>query len=502
MTPEMTAEQANSQTPADSTPKASKPKTAIVVIHGMGEQQPMETLRGLVNALWVCDPDITGKRDSTIYSKPDSITGSFELRRITTRNVALENGVPKRADFFEFYWAHLMTGNTVKSVTSWLISLLIRKPTNVPVRLRLPWLVGIVLFSMTVLELALAGAKAVLPDVLTALHLPPIPAGWYLAASVFTLVFSLFSTWWLAPVAGDAARYLSPTPENVAARQTIREAGVDLLTKLHGSGNYDRIIVIGHSLGSVIGYDVLNYAWGRLSADDLLCRHEQGSRALETLGALEKAAGTLCHASQADTGAARVAYRMAQRAYQTELRRGREDLPPIWMVTDFITLGCPLSKGDVLLAKDNHDFGIRKRQRELPTCPPWLEKNDAKNKRFRFSYPIDETVRIPHHAAIFGPVVWTNVYFENFLIVFGDIISGAVAPRLGRGVLDVRLKIHGPVFRHLDYWKDPKSDPPRPWLRALRRATNLKCLDDQTLWGEQAESEEIKADDLPNQIRT
>jgi len=60
----------------------------------MGEQQPMETLRGLVNALWVCDSDITGKRDSTIYSKPDSITGSFELRRITTRNVALENGVP------------------------------------------------------------------------------------------------------------------------------------------------------------------------------------------------------------------------------------------------------------------------------------------------------------------------------------------------------------------------------------------------------------------------
>ena len=102
-------------------------------------------------------------------------------------------------------------------------------------------------------------------------------------------------------------------------------------------------------------------------------------------------------------------------------------MPPIWMVTDFITLGCPLSKGDVLLAKDNHDFDIRKRQRELPTCPPWLEKNDAKNKRFRFSYPIDETVRIPHHAAIFGPVVWTNVYFKNFLIVFGDIISGAVS---------------------------------------------------------------------------
>jgi len=90
---------------------------------------------------------------------------------------------------------------------------------------------------------------------------------------------------------------------------------------------------------------------------------------------------------------------MAQRAYQAELRRGREDLPPIWMVTDFITLGCPLSKGDVLLAKDNHDFGIRKRQRELPTCRLGLKRT-----MLRTAFPVflsnRRNVRIPHHAAI------------------------------------------------------------------------------------------------------
>jgi hypothetical protein len=86
----------------------------------MGEQRPMETLRGLVQALWTCDSDITGPHDRTIYSKPDAITGSFELRRITTRNVKLENDYQKRVDFFEFYWAHLMTGNTIKGVASWL----------------------------------------------------------------------------------------------------------------------------------------------------------------------------------------------------------------------------------------------------------------------------------------------------------------------------------------------------------------------------------------------
>ena len=33
-------------------------KTAVVVVHGMGEQRPMETLWGLVTALWTADPDI------------------------------------------------------------------------------------------------------------------------------------------------------------------------------------------------------------------------------------------------------------------------------------------------------------------------------------------------------------------------------------------------------------------------------------------------------------
>jgi len=62
----------------------------------------METLRGLVNALWVCDPDITGKRDSTIYSKPDSITGSFELRRIMTTQCGTRKWRAEACDFLSF----------------------------------------------------------------------------------------------------------------------------------------------------------------------------------------------------------------------------------------------------------------------------------------------------------------------------------------------------------------------------------------------------------------
>jgi hypothetical protein len=470
-----------------------KQKTAVIVIHGMGEQRPMETLRGLVQALWACDPSITNVRNHATYSKPDSITGNFELRRITTRNVPLEDNILKRVDFFEFYWAHLMTGNTLKGVTSWLLALLIRSPSSVPSRLFFPWLFATTLLILTIAGLTLAALKSILPDALKALNLHDIPTWWYISASTFSLIFSLFSAWWLAPIAGDAARYLSPLPDNVAARQKIREAGVDLLSKLHASGLYDRIIVIGHSLGSVIGYDVLNCAWGRLKSEDLLAVHANGAIALEALNKLERAAGELLHSEETKIGQARVNYRNNQRTYQRCLAGAQNSL---WSVTDFITLGCPLSKADVLIAKDGIDFTRRKSQRELPTSPPWLEKNDVSRKRFRFSYPVNATVRIPHHAAVFAPVVWTNIYFGNFMLVFGDIVSGRVAPQLGRGVLDVHLRIGLPVFRHLDYWKISRGAPSKPWLAVLRRAVNLKWLPDEALWSTQAEREEIEASEL------
>jgi len=200
-------------------------------------------------------------------------------------------------------------------------------------------------------------------------------------------------------------------------------------------------------------------------------------------------------------GLARSAYRAAQRTYAQALAQGQPGTPPIWLVSDFVTLGCPLSKADVLIGKDPADLRQRVAHREAPTSPPWLEKNDAVRGRFRFSYPVNAGRRIPHHAAVFGPVVWTNVYFDNFLIAFGDIISGAVAPILGRGVLDVRLKIGAPAFRHLDYWKDPSSNPPQPWLRALRRAVNLRWLDDVALWGVQAGRAEVAGDELPPRLQ-
>jgi hypothetical protein len=55
-------------------PTSSFPKQPIVVIHGMGEQVPMDTLRGFVRAVWETDSEITKNglpNPAEVWSKPD-----------------------------------------------------------------------------------------------------------------------------------------------------------------------------------------------------------------------------------------------------------------------------------------------------------------------------------------------------------------------------------------------------------------------------------------------
>lgn len=479
--PDLTAPAPLVPGPAGVPPTPAK-KTAIVVVHGMGEQRPMETLWGLVSALWTEDDAILGAPPKqfdakAIWSKPESITGSYELRRITTDFAILEHGKPKRLDFFEFYWANLMTGNTIKSVWGWLFGLLFRLPSSVPRPLLGFWVLGVMLYSISALLLALAAIHNTTFSPLA--HLPNNEVI-YAVAAVFAFVLGAIGTGWVAPVAGDAARYLSAKPDNVDARQKIREAGVNLLTKLHASAHYDRIIVLAHSLGAVIAYDVLNACFGRLSEEELKRAHAQGTPALTELAALEVAAGELVAAPADRTKLS--AYRNAQRAYQEALRHTPD--PPVWLISDFVTVGSPLSKANVLLAKDADDLKLKKARREAPTCPPWLESNEPKADFFRFSYPPGKRDRIPHHGAAFAPVVWTNIYYpSSWAVVLGDIVAGPCADQLGPGIRDIHLPMGSLGFKHLAYWSNPQAQPPSPALVQLRKAVNLCLRDEDALWG-------------------
>ena len=125
------------------------PKQAIVVIHGMGEQKPMDTIKNFAHAVWTTDTEVheNGLRDSgEIWSKPDDRTGSLELRRLTTReSTPMQEGTypgGARQDFYELYWADLSRGSTLGDVQNWVRMLLLRNPfTRVPRRMMTAWLV-------------------------------------------------------------------------------------------------------------------------------------------------------------------------------------------------------------------------------------------------------------------------------------------------------------------------------------------------------------------------
>lgn len=442
----------------------------------------MDTLRGFVDAAWRYDGDLSEAwSEGETYSKPERITGNFELRRITTRYWKPEpedRDRPRRVDFFEFYWAHLMQRNSLGSVVSWLMRLLVRQPARVPRRLLGGWVAGLVTLTA---GFTLAALTALRPD-LTQYGIPI----WTWA--VLAAVGAAFSAAWLRPVAGDAARYLSPSPGNVAARQTIREAGIDLLAKIQATGEYDRIIVASHSLGTVIGYDVLNYAWGRLDHSALAAAHLERSPTMELLGALERAAGPL---EKDPTPSSLAAYRDLQRSYFRSLSAARNaDGGALWLVSDFVTMGSPLSSADVLLARDRYALDSKVASRELPGSPPQSERSAA----VRFSYPPTARGRTPHHAAVFAPTVWTNIFYPHFLGIFGDFVSGPVAPLLGPAVRDVRVPIGSPAFRHLSYWARPRRDGSA--IRALRHALNLRGRNEHQLWGKLADANPVPADQL------
>ncbi len=432
-------------------------KQAVVLIHGVGEQVPMDTLRGFVEAVWTTDTD--AHHDSVnaeSWGKPDVASGNYELRRITTT----KNREGRRTDFFEFYWAHLMEGTTLSHVGAWAKVLIFRRPSQLPPQLRGLWWTLVLLLGLGLLVALNQVFKFVpVPDWVIA----TATAAWFVLGS--TIIGFLIH------YAGDAARYLHVAPPNIDIRRQIREAGINLLKSLHdakvGPENekkyeYDRIIVVGHSLGSIIGYDILTHLWPRYNDAPV-------PAAMPTVNPALDALETLARSSSAANWSV-TSYQTAQSAYLTELEsRGNQ-----WRVTDFITLGSPLAHGRMLLARKDAEFDRKKIEREFPICPPLLEEVDHLK---RFSYKPGK-FWVPHHAAVFGPTRWTNLYFPCRCTFLGDVIGGPVAQAFGPGICDVSVKTniwHG-IFSHTFYWTFPKNEKngkTPEWIAELRNAVRI-----------------------------
>ncbi len=513
-----------------------KPKRqAVVIVHGQGEQRPMGTLRDFIEVLWTRNPDVTPQRpetyiddegDRAFWVVPDRKAGLYELQRVTTP--ADSNG--RRTDFFELYYADLLNNTPFKNLWRWMRRLLWIDPADLPHQVRWPWslfllmtvaaamlAVGVVLSISELVHtnwlaelvrpetrvwfygIAGAAAALLLPKLTSALRFLERIPGWVIGtvvvvsvAAIFRdepvalyldalLVLIYFAVRYLLPYFGDAASYLSAQTETVQSRQDVRKRGLSLFRALHDDDSYDRVVVVAHSLGTVLAYDLVHILWGEVGPTK---DNPPEDEAVAALQAVDDFAAARLEVEWSEEDVA--AYQELQWAAFSALRKQKGDPAAAprringWKISDFVALGSPLASAQFLIAEGADDFTLMKEQRVLPTAPP-----QAYDRRMQALYDNREVgCRVSHHGAAFSAVRWHNIYdpFHPVLFFLGDPIAGPVSgrERFGPGVADipVTIKHGGPVprlFTHNHYWTETSDDwrEPAAHITTLRDAVNL-----------------------------
>jgi hypothetical protein len=446
----------------------------VVIIHGMGEQRPLDTLNEFINAGLA--PDEKGKR--VYHSRPDKVTDSYEARRYLAEP-RHANGKELRAqtEFFEYHWAHLMKGNQLADLWPTFRRILFSSPANVPPGLWVIWAIawGLIIAAAIVLlgawrrgGLDLTGIG--LDDLIRAI------AGGGIAALIVTYLIRSVLPSWLTSSFVDVVRYLDTSPRSYQVRRDVRAGIVDLLRGLHDSGRYQRIIIVAHSLGSFIAYDAISYLWGQMNdlhagpVDPDDTKPDSGASPAGLAG-LERAA------SEVNGDEATVAnYQTAQRDLWLGLRAAGNP----WLITDFISVGSPLCMADRIYTTKRSVFDAKVERLEFPVCPPENERRDANNvnKTPRWYSWNNQGRRVLHHGAPFAVVRWTNIWFPAHLGIAGDWFGGSLQRLFGPGIRDVPLTGNRPRslipgWAHALYYHFPEEVAPASVTTKLREAMEL-----------------------------
>lgn len=290
---------------------------------------------------------------------------------------------------------------------------------------------------------------------------------------------------------GDAARYLSNRPDSIEEKDQIIKQTTDLLAALHewdstrNRYRYERIVVIGHSLGSVIGYEAITAYWTQIYAQLRMSANGSAPEVLRTRATEEVehlisplvddhpfVGGTLFADSKNEPRTAE--YRVCQwRLAETlmtplpnqPLASNCGKAPARWAITDFVTIGSPLAYADVLLSSDVKALRDRQSNRAFPTCPPIAQRLGDGLEALRFA--LEDNGRALHHAAVFAAVRWTNIAHRL------DLIGGPLVGLFGNGIQDEIVEPRNRKERaalcfgvvgsllantHSKYWDETKSD--------------------------------------------
>ncbi len=550
-------------------------KQAVVVIHGMGEQRPMETMREFVDAVWNGDQSLNSKPDALkTWIAPDIGDGNTELMRITTdwhechlpgEGSSSGDKVNRaRTDFFEFYWADIFADSRLSMLTPWVQSLFFRLPNRVPLSVVAIWiamwailllliagfvqavmaaifspditghsgyffvllaarqvvlfvggelffpysLVGMVALIIAILATVVwprRGNKPVMSQFaatwrfclmfvvavilllasakfLAELAQEEISSGSAMMLSVpMNVIFCLLMLYLLnrliIPYFGDVARYLHTSPNTVAKREEIRKRGLILLRRLHDNDAYERIVIVSHSLGTVIAYDLIRILWseyGPTSANHPLTKEQ-----IKRFQDVSTAALSMPKTRNSDRPEEWVRndvlnYRQAQKEAFAALQNhgglsadNHEKKPKQWKISDFVTCGSPLTHARFLVAPTKKRLESLVNERTLPVCPPLQEigNNRYRDKAGSGTYLYQSgrgtsKATYVHHAAPFAVVRWTNIYDWRFLGLFGDFVSGPLRQIFGSGVADYHVRLYrrfvswlSRLVTHTLYWK-------------------------------------------------
>ncbi|MBA2399348.1 MAG: hypothetical protein H0V72_11715 [Bradyrhizobium sp.] len=312
------------------------------------------------------------------------------------------------------------------------------------------------------------------------------------AASAVIGLYLIVNAAFLQSYLGDAARYFRNSPGNVAVRRAIRKEAVDTLDRLHTSSQYDRIVVVAHSLGTVVAYDMLRAYFSRISGD-LPPAAQLGQDFADIDGAAWQPEDKT--PSIAERKMLRTKARATIANIATATISQSQDGPQhkAWLITDFVTLGSALTHAYFLMCTGKpaadlkaegrantendlkEDFARRVEEREFPTCPP---KRLDRDGLLTFNNPKTYGRQV-HNGALFGLTRWSNIYFPRRQLFWGDAIGGALSPIFGSHILDLEVstkKAGGDdFFTHTAYW-DVRREPDTheaPHIVALRKAVDL-----------------------------
>jgi hypothetical protein len=494
-------------------------RQAVVVIHGMGEQLPLTTLTRFIDT--ALRPGADGNR--VYYSRPESVTGSFESRRfLAPRATSGEVESHAQTDFFEYHWADKMQGNRLDDLWPTVRRLMLQWPTRVPRGLKVLWAAFWALLVLVVWASVWGPweGKVLGQDDVVAAILKAIASGGA-ALAVLSYVVARVLPGWLTASFVDVVRYLDTSPRSYAVRREIRKGLVEMVQGLHASTTprYDRVVLVAHSLGAFIAYDAIAYLWGLTNSRT---DHDPEDRELEGLKDLEEAASALpeldpvTHRYPPASAAALESFRDAQRGLWKGIR-GQQNP---WLVTDFVSVGTPMYFADQLMhGKGGRSFKRRIERRELPTCPPQNEEAERNNihhtPRF-YSWPkswwagpaggrTKFTRRVLYEGAPFAVVRWTNIYFPAKLGFLGDWFGGPLVPLFGPGIKDIQLTGNTlgepgttllrhrlvPAAAHSMYFSFPEDDGEGSAARSIRTALDLAS----TSWIHSPSSDSADTDD-------